>query len=361
MVVFAGLGRVQAGKHLRLDLLEARQGSDRRSQVVGQFLFERDRVADLRRLQFLDARDDETDFARIELFACDRLRREHAQAVGAIDGVTGHQTDALVALERAVDHAHQHHHPDVVVEPRVDDHGAQRRVDLAARRRHASDDGLENVVDALAGLGAARNRIGRIDTDDIFDLLLGTLGVGLRKIHLVEHRNHMHAEFERGVAVGHRLGLDALARVDHQQSAFAGGQRAAHFVRKVDMARRVDQVELVVLPIAGLVNQRSRLRLDRDAAFTLDVHRVEHLRLHLAIAEAATTLDESVGQGRLAVVDVGNDREISDVIHACCKLLQWRLTALFTGAAMSAWVSIASRGNGPAVRAEAKKKARRNK
>src|SRR5690606_9892503 len=63
------------------------------------------------------------------------------------------------------------------------------------------------------------------------------------------------------------------------------------------------------------VLQRCRLGLDRDAALPFDVHRVEHLRFHLAIAQASTTLDQSIGKRGLAVIDVGNDGEVADVIH----------------------------------------------
>ena len=48
------------------------------------------------------------------------------------------------------------------------------------------------------------------------------------------------------------------------------------------MAGRVDQVEDVVLAVAGRVVQPHRLRLDGDAALALDVHGIEHLRRHLA-------------------------------------------------------------------------------
>ena len=83
------------------------------------------------------------------------------------------------------------------------------------------------------------------------------------------------------------------------------------------MPRRVDQIEVVDATVARRVLQRGRLRLDRDAALALDLHRVEHLRLHLAIAQAPATLNDAIGQRALAVVDVGNDGEISDVIHDC--------------------------------------------
>ena len=84
-----------------------------------------------------------------------------------------------------------------------------------------------------------------VDADHVLDLGPGALGIGLRQVHLVQHRHHLDAEVERGVAVGHRLRLDALARVDDQQRALAGRERAAHLVGEVDVARRVDQVEVV--------------------------------------------------------------------------------------------------------------------
>src|SRR3546814_10234656 len=63
------------------------------------------------------------------------------------------------------------------------------------------------------------------------------------------------------------------------------------------------------------VRQRYRLGLDGDAAFALDRVVVEHLGFHLARGQASAQLDDAVGQGRLAVVDVGDDREIADVPH----------------------------------------------
>ena len=79
------------------------------------------------------------------------------------------------------------------------------------------------------------------------------------------------------------------------------------------MARRVHEVELVGLAVPGLVVQAHGLRLDGDAALPLDIHRIEHLLLHLPVAQPAAHLDQAVGQGRLAVVDVGDDREVADM------------------------------------------------
>ena len=47
--------------------------------------------------------------------------------------------------------------------------------------------------------------------------------------------------------------------------------------------------------------------LDRDPALALEVHRVEDLCLHLTGLERTGDLEETVSQGRLAVIDVGDD------------------------------------------------------
>ena len=81
------------------------------------------------------------------------------------------------------------------------------------------------------------------------------------------------------------------------------------------MPRRVDQIDLIVEPVARAVAQRDALRLDRDAALALEVHGIEHLVLHLARGEPAAELDQSIGERRLAVIDVGDDGEVADPIH----------------------------------------------
>ena len=132
---------------------------------------------------------------------------------------------------------------------------------------------------------------------------------------------------DRQVGVGQRLRLDALRRVDQQQRAFAGGERPRDLVREVDVPGRVDQVEHVLLAVVARVVQPDRMRLDGDAALALEVHRVEHLRLHLARLQRAGDLEKAVGQRRLAVIDVGDDREVADVAEGPC--VDWGADPLY--------------------------------
>ncbi len=152
----------------------------------------------------------------------------------------------------------------------------------------------------------------RIQSDGAFDHLLRALDVGAGQVDLVDDGNDLQPVVDRDVGVGERLRLDALRRVNDQQRAFARGQRARDFVAEVDMAGRVDQVELVGLAVLRRIHHAHGVRLDGDAALALQVHRIQHLRLHLARRQRAGQLQQTVGKRALPMIDMGDDREISD-------------------------------------------------
>ena len=56
------------------------------------------------------------------------------------------------------------------------------------------------------------------------------------------------------------------------------------------MAGRVDEVQLVGLTVFGVIGQRHRVHLDRDATLALEVHRVEHLFADLALRNGTRNL-----------------------------------------------------------------------
>ena len=290
----------------------AAPGRKARQHLGGGLLLVGDGVADAGVGHFLDGRGEEADVARTERVHRHHLRGEDAEALDLVGGVGAHHQDALALAHLAVDDAHQDDDAEIGVVPAVDQHRLQRRVDVALRRRQAGDDRLQHVVDAEAGLGRDHHRVGGIEADHLLDLLLDALRLGGGQVDLVEDRHDLVVVVDRLVDVGERLRLDALAGVDDEQRALAGGERARHLIGEVDVARRVHQIEDVGLAVLGRIFEAHRLRLDGDAALALDVHRIEHLILHLAGGEAAGALDEAIGQRRLAMVDVGDDREVAD-------------------------------------------------
>ncbi len=223
-----------------------------------------------------------------------------------------HHLDALAGREAAVDHAHVRHHTAVGVVDRVEDHGAGRSIRIALRLGDLLHQPVEEPFDAGTGLARDAQHVGRVAADERRELLGVLLGVGRREVDLVEHRDDVQVILEREIEVRERLGLDALGRVDEQDGALAGGQRSGDFVGEVDVARRVDHVQGEGLAVE-LPRHPHGLALDRDAALALDVHAVQVLGAHVAVGDHARDLEHAVGEGRLAVIDVGDDAEVPDL------------------------------------------------
>ena len=173
------------------------------------------------------------------------------------------------------------------------------------------DDRLEHLGDAGAVLGRDEQHLLARDGEDVLELLDDDVRLGRRQVDLVDDRDDHESLGEREVDVGQRLGLDALCGVDDEDRALARLQAAADLVAEVDVAGRVDQVEPVALAVLGVVFEAHGARLDGDALLALEVHRVEHLARHLARVDRVRQLEQPVGERGLAVIDMGDDREVA--------------------------------------------------
>mmetsp|Transcript_11736 Transcript_11736/g.37575 ORF Transcript_11736/g.37575 Transcript_11736/m.37575 type:complete len:438 (-) Transcript_11736:144-1457(-) len=278
---------VHPGEDHRLRLLEARQRGLRRGGVG-------EGVSHARLLDVLHTESDARNLPRREGRQRHRPSRPHQ--LDLLDGVRlcrRGRDDLRPEGERAVEHLHQAEHAAVVVVPRVEEQETERRVAPAGRRRHAPQQRGEEGAAPLPCLRRDWQRV--LLVKDGAHLRPRALDVGVGQVDLVDHRHNLDRLLKREPKVGHRLRLHALGRVDEQQRALAGGERARDLVREVDVAGRVDEVEQPALSLLVLVQQRDGLRLDRDAAAPLDRQRVERLRLSLARTRGARHLEHAVG------------------------------------------------------------------
>ena len=233
-------------------------------------------------------------------------------------GAIRHHLDHVTRLQAAIDDADVGDHAAVGVVDRVEDHRARRRIGIALRRRHELAHAVHQRLDALTRLARHPQHILRLAADDVRDLLRVLLRVGGRQVDLVKDRNNLKIILHGQVQVRQRLRLDALRRVDQQNRALARLQRARDLVGEVHVAGGVDQMQHDLL--AGMrtrlrhPRQPHVLRLDGDAALALDVHVVQVLVAHVARLDHAGHLQDPVRQGRLAVVDVGDDAEVADLL-----------------------------------------------
>ena len=170
---------------------------------------------------------------------------------------------------------------------------------------------LEQVDDALElGLGPdGQLNDGRERVEAVADHGHGALEVGADAVHLVDE-----ADARDVVLVGLApdrlgLGLDAGHGVEDGHGAVEDAQGPLHLDGEVDVARGVDDVDPVVAPAAG-----GGGRGDRDAALLLLDHPVHGggAFVHLTdLVVAAGVVEDALGRGGLARVDVGHDPDVA--------------------------------------------------
>ena len=232
--------------------------------------------------------------------------------------------DRIANLDAAVEDAADGDAADVIARIEVGDENLERRVGVAARRRHVLDNRVEQRPQIGAGcvLIAARSPdpgvrvqdrkvellLRRVEIDEeVVDLVEHFLRTRIGPIDLVDDDDRRQPALQRLAQHEARLGQRTLRRVDEQHHAVHHRQRPLHLPAEVGVARRVDDVDEQVL-----VMDRGVLGQDGDAPLALEVG-VVHRALGdpLVRAERAALMQQPVDERRLAVVDVGDDGDVA--------------------------------------------------
>ena len=146
----------------------------------------------------------------------------------------------------------------------------------------------------------------------------GPRRAGVGPVDLVDHQDDGQVPSER--LAQHEPGLRerALGGVDEQHDAVDHRERPLDLAAEVGVAGGVDDVERDVVVAALVVpHERGVLGEDRDALLALEVARVHDPFGDVLVgAEGAGLVQHRVDERGLAVVDVGDDRQVADVVAA---------------------------------------------
>ena len=80
------------------------------------------------------------------------------------------------------------------------------------------------------------------------------------------------------------------------------------------MAGRVDKIQHIVFPVMGAVNALHSLVFNGDTTLFFQIHGVQDLFLHFPLGQCAGHFNQPVCQRRLTVINMGNDRKITNMI-----------------------------------------------
>ena len=232
-------------------------------------------------------------------------------------GARGHHAHVHARADRAVHHAQIDDDAPIGIVLAVEDQRLQRRVGIALGGRHVPHDHLQHGGDVDPVFCRDFRGVLGAQADDILDFLLDLRRPGRGQIDLIDDREDLQVVVDGKIGVGQGLGFHALAGVHHQHRALAGGQAAGNFIVEIHMARGIDEIQHIVLPVQGMVIQPHGPGLDGDAALALELHGIEDLVLHIPELHGIAHLQQTVCQGGLAVVDMGDDGKITDQGLVC--------------------------------------------
>ena len=262
-----------------------------------------------------------------------RDRARQGDDAAGLDGAGGvlrllaHDDHALADAHRPVPDAADRHAADVVVRGQRGDEQLERVAGLMDGRRGDLDEEVEQRPQVGARDGevprrGARLRV-RVDDRELDLVIVGAevdeqlvdrvedLGrAGVAAVDLVERDDDRQPPLHRLGEDIARLWQRPLGSVDEQQDRVHHEQAALHLAAEVGVAGGVDDVE----PRAVVVDRRL-LGEDRDPLLALEVAGVEDaVDDRLVGAEGAGLAEEAVDEGRLAMVDVGDDRDVAQVV-----------------------------------------------
>ncbi len=235
-----------------------------------------------------------------------------------------HDRHGVADLDAPVEDAADRDAAEIIVRIEVGDEQLQRRLGIAARRRHVLDHRIEQGTQVHARLvGVHARRPGprvrvedgeielfdtRVEIDEqVVDFVEDLRRPRVGAVDLVDDDDRRQPPFQRLAKHEPRLRQRPLGRIHEQHDAVDHRERALHLAAEVGMAGRIDDVDQQVV-----VMDRRVLGENRDAALALElvaVHRA--LGDALVRAERAALVQERVHQRRLAVIDVRDDGDVA--------------------------------------------------
>ena len=173
---------------------------------------------------------------------------------------------------------------------------------------HQVHDAQELVLDADRQLQRQRH-----DVQLLLQRGEGAEEVGAGAVQLVDEDDARDIVAVGETPVGLRLRLHAGDALDDEDRAVQHAQAAVHLDVEIDVARRVDDVDPVVTPLAG-----HRGGGDGDAPLPLLLHVIGRGVAVVHLADPVRhpgVIKDPLGRGRLARVDMRGDADVADLVE----------------------------------------------
>ena len=306
--VLVGLHGIDAREDHRFHILETGYRFGAGVFYVGY------RIAHLHLAGVLDARYDVAHVTRPDFLPGGEFQFQNADFIGVVFVTRVDELHRIARAERPVEDAEVGDDAAEGVEYRIENKRLQGSLLVAFRGGNALHDGFEYFVHPLARAARCGDDFLVAAPQQVGYLVLDLFDHGSLHVYLVDDGDDFEVVSESEIEIGDGLCLYPLRGIHDKQRPFARGDGTGYLIGEVHMAGRVDEVEDVFLA-AALVLHLDGVALYRDALFAFQLHVIEYLRLQVALRYGVGRFEQPVGNGAFAVVYMGYDAEVPDVLH----------------------------------------------
>jgi len=214
---------------------------------------------------------------------------------------------------------------------KVGDEERKRGIGIRARRGDGREDGIEKgghasgfdfwgkmAVPLESGVaffgrnvngGEIELGVGGVEFEEEFkDLIEDFLGIGVFAIDLIEDNDGFGADFKGFTENELGLGLRTLGGINDKEDAVDHAEDAFDLSTEIGVAWGINNVNADIVIFEGGV-----FGFDGDTSFSFEVHGVHHaFGDNLVGAKGTRLAEELIHESGLAVIDVGNDCNISE-------------------------------------------------
>ena len=306
VLVVGRIDGIDTRKHHRLHFLETLDG------LITRLCDMRNGIAHLHLLRILDTRDDIAHITRTQFLTGNHVHLQHTDLIGIIFHTGIEEFHEVTLTDDTVHNLEIGDNASERVEYRVEDESLQGSRLVTFGMWNTLHDGVKHLLYSLARLSGGTEDVRTVTTDQVDNLVLHLIRHSRRHVDLVDDGYNLEVMVDGHVEVRDRLRLHALCGIDHQQGTFAGSNRTRHLIGEVYMTRGINQIEDIFFTIVHILHLDG-VALDSDTTLTLQVHVIKHLSL--SDLNGLGEFQHPVCQRRLAMIDMRNDTEISDMIH----------------------------------------------
>ena len=160
-----------------------------------------------------------------------------------------------------------------------------------------------------------------VKTDNLFNLRGNSVRLSCRKVNLVDNGNKLKVVVKCKICVCKCLSFNALRSVDDKNCTFTSSKWTWNFIVEVNVTRSVYKVKLIGFTVFCFIVKLYGVSLDCDSSFSFKVHIVKNLLRHISFCNWVGQFKKSVSKSWLAVVDMSNNWEITDIFFLLVQII----------------------------------------